>query len=181
MQKLLVRVSQAVKKVARAQAQHLSSKAHSSPSPSASKSFEGRVWIKGYSRATRQAQKCHGKSAELNGSHGLAQLSQFPGARIDSVSWKACGCHILSFSKEVWFSLVRHHFLQKVQKLALPSGNIYLLGYIMEGKTQRRNGPLDEEKLSSAQTGELSFQATCHEQLTGIQTAGPGDHTAGIP
>lgn len=101
MQKLLVRVTQAVKKVARTQVQRLSSKANSSPSPSASKSFEGRAWIKGYSRAMRQDQKCHGKSAELNDSHGLAWLSQFPGASIDSVSWKACGCHILSFSKEV--------------------------------------------------------------------------------
>lgn len=55
--------------------------------------------MKGYSRAPRQDQKCHGKSAKLNDSHGWAWRSQFPGARIVSVSWKACGCHILSFSK----------------------------------------------------------------------------------
>lgn len=106
----------------------------------------------------RQDQKCHGKSAELNDSHGLAWVS--------TISW--C-LYIFYFMESLW--LLHSEFLYRslIFSSESPSrrfrnrlshqGNIsYLLGYTMEGMTQTKKGPLDEKKSCSAQSEELSFQ-----------------------
>lgn len=98
------------------------------------------------------------------------EFSQFPSACIYSVSWKACGCYILHFSGEVWFSLSSKPPSRRFRNWLSHQRIIsYLLGYTMEGMTQRRKGWVMVTKKS------FLSKSACLERLTGIQMTGLGD------
>lgn len=114
--------------------------------------IQGQEWIKGYSKAMIQDQRCQWKSVELNDSHGLAWVSEFPSAYVYSVSWGSLRLLSLSCSREVLFSPSGESPFRRFRKWSpIMRASPVFWGYTTEVMAHTRNGPLKEEKLDSAQ------------------------------